>query len=144
MTAAGSAPAPAVAQTYLEDVTVGECVETPGITVTAAHVGLYQGLTGDLAARPGTVPDLLPLCLSTGLGWRVPHAPLAVLAFLGIEWHVVRCAEVGDTLCSRSRTVAKRVLRDGGVVVREQQIIDQRGQVVQHGKFTFLVAKRSA
>lgn len=137
-------PAAHVARTYLEDVTVGECVDTPSLTVTAAHVGLYESLTGDLAARAGAVPDLLPLCLSTGLGWRVPHAPLAVLAFMGIEWHVVRAAEVGDTVFCRSRTLAKRVLRDGGVVVREQQIIDQRGQVVQHGKFTFLVAKRSA
>lgn len=137
-------PAAGIAQTYLEDVTVGECVDTPAMTVTAAHVGLYQGLTGDLAPASGAVPDLLPLCLSTGLGWRVPHAPLAVLAFMGIEWHVVRGARVGDTLSCRSRTVAKRVLREGGVVVREQQIIDQQGQVVQHGKFTFLVAKRSA
>jgi hypothetical protein len=33
-------------------------------------------------------------------------------------------------------------MRDGGFVVDERSLIDQRGEVVQQGKFTFLVAKR--
>lgn len=127
---------------YFEDVVLETVVETPAITVTEAHVALYRGLYGDSGADPQIVPDLLPLCLSTGLGWRVPQPPLAVLAFLGIDWHVLRSALVGDTLHSRSRTVTKRAMREGGVVIEERDIIDQRGEVVQRGRFTFLVARR--
>jgi len=28
------------------------------------------------------------------------------------------------------------------VVIEERDIVDQRGEVVQHGRFTFLVARR--
>jgi acyl dehydratase len=74
----------------------------------------------------------------------VPQPPLAVLAFMGLEWHVRRPARVGDTVHSRSRTVLKRALRDGGVIVEERDIVDQRGEVVQRGRFTYLVARRPA
>jgi acyl dehydratase len=49
---------------------------------------------------------------------------------------------VGDTIHGRSRTAVKRSLREGGVIVDERQVINQRGEVVNHGRFTFLVAKR--
>src|SRR5687768_780926 len=72
---------------YFEDVLVGVPLETPGLTVTQAHVSLFDGVVGSpVAGEPGRVPDLLPLCLSSGLGWRVPQPPLAVLAFMGFEW----------------------------------------------------------
>jgi acyl dehydratase len=119
-------------------------LETPAMTVTEAHVALYGGLTGDGAREPGLVPDLLPLCLTTGLGWRVPQPPLAVMAFMGFEWVVDSPLQVGDTIHSRSKTTLKRSMKEGGVIIEERQVINQRGDVVQHGKFTFLVAKRPA
>ena len=128
--------------TYFEDLIVGDPDETPALTVTEAHVALYRGLTGDQDAPPGVVPDLLPLCLSTGLGWRITRPPLAVLAFMTIDWQIARPARVGDTVRSRSRTAAKRSMRDAGVVIEEHEIVDQHDDVVQHGRFTFLVAKR--
>ncbi len=94
------------------------------------------------SALEGMVPDLLPLCLTTGLGWRVPQPPLAVLAFMGFEWQIREPLRVGDTIHSRSRTAVKRSMREGGVIVEEREVINQRGEVVQQGKFTFLVAKR--
>lgn len=129
---------------YFDDVIVGELGETPAMTLTEAHVAVYRGLTGDDDAPPGVVPDLLPLCLSTGLGWRIARPPLAVLAFMSIDWQIVRPARVGDTVRSRSRTALKRSVRDTGVVIEEHAIVDQRDDVVQHGRFTFLVAKRPA
>jgi acyl dehydratase len=129
------------ARTYFEDVTVGESRETPAITVTAAHVGLYRGLTGEMG-DPVAVPDFLPLCLSTGLGWRVARPPLAVLAFMSFDWNIVRPLSAGDTVRGRARTAAKRSLREGGVIIEEQEIVDQRDDVVQHGRFMYLVAKR--
>jgi acyl dehydratase len=129
---------------FFEDVVLHGVVETPAITVTRAHVGLYAGLTGDGGADAAEAPDLLLLSLTTGLGWRVPQPPLAVLAFMGIEWHVDAPLRVGDTIHSRSRTAVKRAMRDGGVIVEEREVINQRGETVQHGKFTFLVARRPA
>ena len=133
----------APAKLYFEDVTLGETAETPGMTVTEAHASLYRGLSGDPAV-PGGVPDLLPLCLATGLGWRVARPPLAVLAFMGVEWEIVEPLRVGDTIRGRSRVTAKRALRDGGFLAEEHEIVDQRGEVVQRGRFSFLVARRPA
>ena len=140
---------------YFEDVVVGEPLETPGRTLTEADIVQYVGLTGEweprttdevaasLAETKGRViPDLLPLCMSSGLGWRVPQPPLAVLAFMGFEWKFSLPLRLGDTIRSRSRTAAKRSMKDGGVVVEEREILNQRGEVVQSGRLTLLVAKR--
>ena len=140
---------------YFEDVVVGEPLETPALTLTEADVVRYAGLTGEwesrttdevaagrTEARGRVIPDLLPLCMSSGLGWRVPQPPLAVLAFMGFEWKFRHPLRIGDTIRSRSRTVAKRSMKDGGVVVEEREILNQRGEVVQSGRLTLLVAKR--
>src|SRR2546426_10807736 len=68
---------------YFEDVPLEHVEETPGLTITSAHVAIYLGLTPELAADGGAVPDVLPLCFTTGLGWRGPKPPLGVLAVLG-------------------------------------------------------------
>ena len=130
------------ARFYFEDVVLHGVLETPGMTLTQAHVRLYEGLTTDTALSRGGVPDLLALCLTTGLGWRVPQPPLAVIAFMGVEWEIVGSLAVGDTIHSVSRTAVKRAMREGGVVVEERQVVNQRGEVVQKGRFTFLVAKK--
>jgi acyl dehydratase len=132
----------AQAHLYFEDVEVGLAVATPAITVTEAHVGIFEGLVRDPGGAPGGVPDLLPLCLAIGLGWRAPAPPLVVLAFMGFEWEFVRPVRVGDTISSRARVLAKRALREGGVVIEAREILDQTGAVVQRGRFTFLVARR--
>ena len=140
-----SRAAVAPAQCYFEDVEKGVSLETPGITLTAAHVTLFAGVTGDAALLdPGAVPDLLPLCLSSGLGWRVPRPPLAVLAFMGFEWRFLGPVKVGDTIRSVSRTQIKRSMREGGVIIEERRIVNQRGETVQSGKLTLLVARRPA
>jgi hypothetical protein len=127
---------------YFEDVVLHGVLETPALTLTETHGGLYTGLSQDLPVETGLVPELLALCLTTGLGWRVPQPPLAVLAFMGFEWEVLQPVRVGDTIHSRSRTALKRSMREGGVIVEEREVINQRGEVVNQGRFTFLVAKR--
>jgi acyl dehydratase len=126
---------------YFEDLEVGSVVETPAMTVTEAHVALYTGLTRD-STESGSVPALLPLCLTIGLGWRVNQPPLAVLAFMGFEWKMNAPVRIGDTIHSRSRTAVKRSMREGGVIIEDREVINQRDEVVHQGRFTFLVAKR--
>jgi acyl dehydratase len=134
--------APAAPRFYFEDVVLHGLLETPAITLTEAHARLFTGISGEPVSETASVPALLPLCLSTGLGWRVPQPPLAVLAFLALDWTVLRPPTVGDTIHSRSRTVVKRSLREGGVVIEEREILDQHGEVRERGRFTFLVARR--
>lgn len=133
---------------YFEDLVVGEMYETPALTVTPAHVTRFLGLTGDWPDHhrdDGTVvPGLLPLCMSSGLGFRVPGPPLAVLAFMGFEWRFLQAVHVGDTIRSRSTTLTKRAMREGGVIVESRDIYNQRGEVAQSGRLTLLVAKRPA
>jgi acyl dehydratase len=132
------------AHTYFEDVEVGAVHETPAMTVTEAHVALYGGVTGDAPTESGIAPEIFALCLATGLGWRVERPPLVVLAFMGIEWKVVRPLRVGATIRAVSRTAVKRGLREGGVVMEDHSIVDQHGDVLQQGRFSFLVARRPA
>jgi len=127
---------------FFEDVQVGVPLETPGLTLTETHVSLFGGLIDARSADPGAVHELLPLCLSSGLGWRVPQPPLVVLAFMGFEWQFLKPARVGDTIRSVSTTVAKRTMRDGGVIVEERNILNQRDEVLQSGRLTLLVARR--
>jgi hypothetical protein len=124
----------AIVQCFFEDVEVDVPLRTPGITLTRAHVALFMGLTGEAApSDPELVPSLLPLSLSSGLGWRVPRPPLAVLAFMGFEWRFLAPLRIGDTM---------RSLREGGVVIEERKVINQRDETVQEGKLTLLVARR--
>jgi acyl dehydratase len=129
---------------YFEDVQMHVALKTPGMTLTETHAAMFTALTGSRPTDPGAIPDLIPLCLSSGLGWRVPQAPLVVLAFMGFEWRFLKPARVGDTIHSVSTTVAKRSMKDGGVVVEERRILNQHGDLVQSGRLTLLVAKRPA
>ena len=133
----------APSQLYFEDIELGVPLETPGMTLTGAHVALFGGLAQVTApSDPGLVPNLLPLCLSSGLGWRVPRPPLAVLAFMGFEWRFLLPIRVGDTIRSLSISHTKRSMREGGVLIEDRRIVNQRGETVQAGKLTLLVAKR--
>ncbi len=131
-----------ISATYFEDVVVDRVQLTPAVTVTSAHVEMYQGLTREMAVGPGEIPDVLPLCMAIGLGWRVKDPPMAVQAFVGLDWKIMRELRVGDTMHTSSRIISKRPLRDAGLIVDERTILDQHGEVVQQGRFTFLVAKR--
>jgi acyl dehydratase len=60
----------------------------------------------------------------------------------GLEWKFLAPARVGDTIRCVSRSLAKRLMKDAGVVVEERSILNQRDELVQQGKITLLVAKR--
>src|SRR2546425_12984467 len=104
---------------YFEDVPLEHVEETPGLTITSAHVAIYLGLTRELAADGGAVPDVLPLCFTTGLGWRVPKPPLVVLAFMGPGWQVPGSGPRRHQILSPSPLPTQRPVADarGGVRV---------------------------
>jgi acyl dehydratase len=136
---------------YFEDVEIGSPLESPGRTVTEADLLAFARISGDPEglgpddAEPGLprrVPDWLVFAFTSGLGFRVAVAPPRILAFMVVEWRFLAPVRIGDTLRCRIAVSAKRAMRDGGVVVEQRQILNQRDEVVQAGEYKLLVARR--
>lgn len=140
---------------FFEDLETGDVVDSPGQTIAEADVIRYVGLTGEwdeqasndedarfTGALGRQVPALLPFCLSSGLGWRTLRPPLAILAFMGFEAQFAHPLRIGDTIWTRARTMAKRAVKDGGIIVEQREILNQHGEVVQSCRLTLLVARR--
>jgi acyl dehydratase len=138
---------------YFEDVEIGEGFQTPARTVTEADLLAFAAISGDHEALdftrgepglPPVVPDLLPMIMTSGLGFRAPVVQPQVLAFMVFELESRAAVRVGDTLHCRVRVVAKRALREGGVLVEKREIVNQRGEVVQEAEYKLMVARRPA
>ncbi|MGH7265679.1 MAG: dehydratase [Candidatus Rokuibacteriota bacterium] len=141
-----SAPAAGSPVRYFEDVQVGDIVDTPGRTVTEADLVCFAAISGDhdgldrVVERP--VPDHLVVLLTSGLGFRVPAAQLSIVAFMVLDWEFCAPVRLGDTLHCRMWVAAKRGLKEGGIIVEEREIVNQRGEVVQRGEYKLMVARR--
>jgi 3-hydroxybutyryl-CoA dehydratase len=136
---------------YFEDLEVGDGFETPGRTITEADLVGFAAISGDqepldfTAGEPGlapTVPELLVMAITSGLGFRAPAETPQVLAFMVFDLRPLLPVRVGDTIHCRIRVAAKRSMREGGVVVERRQMVNQRGDVVQESEYKLLVARR--
>ncbi|MBI4012624.1 MAG: MaoC family dehydratase N-terminal domain-containing protein [Candidatus Rokubacteria bacterium] len=136
---------------YFEDIGLGEVFRTPGRTVTEADLVNFAGISGDHDALdqtrgepelPPTVPDVLVVAITSGLGFRVPVPQPQVLAFMVLEWRFLAPVRLGDTVHCRTQVTAKRGLKEGGVLVEKREVLNQRGEVVQEGEYKLLVARR--
>jgi 3-hydroxybutyryl-CoA dehydratase len=136
---------------YFEDIEVGDGFETPGRTITQADVVSFAAISGDQEALdfaagppglPPAVPDLLVMAITSGLGFRAPAETPQVLAFMVFDLLVLSPVRVGDTIRCRVRVAGKRPMREGGVVVEQRQMVNQRGDVVQESEYKLLVARR--
>jgi acyl dehydratase len=63
---------------------------------------------------------------------------------MGFDWKFLRPVRVGDTIRSASKTLAKRLIKEGGVIIEERKILNQHDETLQAGKLTLLVARRPA
>src|SRR5262249_10787176 len=97
---------------------------------------------GEWAGGTGGVPDVLPLCMAIGLGWRVKEPPMAVQAFVALDWKIMKELRVGDTMHTSSRIVSKRPMREGGPIDDQRTDLDQHGHAGRQGRVTVPVAKR--
>ena len=136
---------------YFEDLEVGHGFESPGRTITEADVVGFAAISGDqealdfTAGEPGlppVVPELLITVMSSGLGFRAPAETPQVLAFMVFDLHIPLPVRVGDTIRCRIRVAGKRPMKDGGVVVEQRQMVNQRGDVVQESEYKLMVARR--
>lgn len=142
---------------YFEDYCVGDEYQTPARTINAADVKQFADFTGDHHplhldedfAR-GTIfgqrisHGLLGLALVNGLAYGSIIDETHVMAFLGISWAFAAPIYLGDTLHARIRIAGRRATSrpDRGIVCQAIELINQHSAVVQHGEFTFLIARR--
>jgi acyl dehydratase len=136
---------------YFEDVEVGAELETPGRTITEADLVRYAAISGDQGAldlscgEPGlapAVPDFLVMVVTSGLAFRLPVEQPQVLALMVFDLQTRLPVRIGDTIRCRIRVTGKRPLKDGGVLVEQRTMVNQRGEVVQEAEYKLLVARR--
>jgi acyl dehydratase len=145
---------------FFEDLAVGQEFETPRRTVTETDLMVFAMLSSDwnamhtdaLAAAESQfggriVHGALGLMLTTGLVQRSGIFEGSAVALLGYsDWVFDRPLRVGDTVFTRLRIAGlRRTSRgDRGVINRELELINQDGDVVQHGRSDFMVRCRDA
>ena len=136
---------------YFEDLEIGDGFESPGRTITEADVVSFAAISGDQevldftrgeAGLPPLAPELLIMVMSSGLGFRAPAETPQVLAFMVFDLHIRLPVRVGDTIRCRIRVAGKRPMKEGGVIVEQRQMVNQRGDVVQEAEYKLLVARR--
>lgn len=145
---------------YFDDFTIGQQIETPRRTITSTDIVNFACLSGDFN---GVHTDH-EYCRTTPFGEPIAHAPLiyaimgglqyasgtndgTLLAVLGIdEWRMLVPVKHGDTLHMRSTVIDKRETSkpDRGVVTFNREFLNQREEVVQRMKATFLYRRRPA
>lgn len=140
---------------FFEEFAAGDSVTTAGRTITEADVVGFAALSGDWNSihtdaeyAKGTLfgqrvaHGLLGLSVATALAVRTGFIEGTVIAFREIgEWKFSKPIFIGDTIHVRAAvTETKAILRlGGGNVAFNVEVINQRGQVVQHGVWTMLV-----
>jgi len=144
-------------RTYYEDYIVGDEFETPARIVTEEDVRRFADLTGDhhrlhLDPEFGCASifgerishGLLGMALVNGLAYGNVIDSDYVLAFLGVTWKFVAPIRFGDSLRAIIRVANRRPTRkpEQGIVVEAIRLMNQRGELVQEGEFTFLVRRR--
>jgi acyl dehydratase len=148
-----------MARTFYEDYALGDEFLTPARTVTEADVALFAGLSGDynrlhtdaeyskgMLFGERIAHGLLGLAIVSGLGYRSGIDPDGALAFLGLTWKFTGPIRFGDTIHAIFRIAALREASksDRGIVVEAIRVLNQRGEVVQEGEWTFLVKRRGS
>ncbi|HMJ43434.1 MAG TPA: MaoC/PaaZ C-terminal domain-containing protein [Pseudolabrys sp.] len=143
---------------YWEEWDVGAEFESPARTVTEADIVMFAGLSGDY--NPLHVNE--EYAKTTPFGTRVAHGPLVyaisagllfqlhlyddtLIAFLGFDsLKFTKPVKAGDTIHAKVKVLEKRETSnaDRGVMKRQHQVLNQRGEVVQEGVLAFLLKRK--
>ena len=142
---------------YFDEIEVGEEYLTPGVTVTNYHVMQFAGVsmdffelhTNDEFARNTVFQrrvahGLLGLALADGLKNRSDFQ-VSAIASLSWNWEFSGPIFIDDTIHVRLKVSEKRPSRskpDRGVVVLKLEVINQKGEVVQHGENRLMVERQ--
>jgi len=145
---------------YWEEWQIGAEFESPARTVTEADIVLFAGISGDY--NLSHIHE--EYRRTTQFGGRIAHGPLVyaiaagllfqlhlyddtLIAFLGFDsLKFTGPVKPGDTIHARIKVLEKRETSraDRGVMKRQLQVKNQRGEVVQEGVQAFLLKRRPA
>jgi acyl dehydratase len=145
---------------YWEEWEIGSEVETSARTVTETDIVIYAGLSGDY--NPLHTDE--EFCKKTQFGGRIAHGPLVygiaagllfqlhlyddtMIALLGFEdLRFTKPVKPGDTIHVRVKVLEKRETSrpDRGVMKRQLQVFNQRGEVVQESIQNILLKRKPA
>ena len=143
---------------YWEEWEVGAEFESPARTVTEADIVAFAGLSGDY----NHLHVNEEYCKTTVFGGRIAHGPLVyaiaagllfqlhlyddtLIAFLGFEnLKFTKPVRPGDTIRARIKVLDKRETStpERGVMRRQLQVLNQRGEMVQEGIQAFLLKRK--
>lgn len=143
---------------YFEEFEVGQCVCSPGRTVTEADIVGFAGLSGDYnqmhvdAEYSRNTPfsqrvahGLLVLSIASGLAVQTGVMEGTVVAFREInDWKFVKPVFIGDTVHVEMEIAETKAMRriGGGTVVVALDVKNQRDEVVMKGTWTVIIASK--
>ena len=145
---------------YWEEWEIDAEFESSGRTVTEADIVMFAGLSGDY----NSLHIDEEFCKKTQFGTRIAHGPLVyaiaagllfqlhlyddtLIAFLGFDsLKFTKPVKAGDTIHARIKVLEKRETSNAerGVMKRQLQVLNQRGEVVQDAIRAFLLKRKPA
>jgi 3-hydroxybutyryl-CoA dehydratase len=144
---------------YFEEFALGDKVTSQGRTITEADIVAFAGLSGDYNpvhidaefAKTGMFGEriahgLLILSIASGLAWQLGFMAGTADAFLSLDWKFAGATKIGDTLKVSAEVAQKRDMpgSGGGMIVFNIEVTNQRGEVVQKGKWSVLIRRMKA
>lgn len=142
---------------YFEEFETGEEIISPGRTVTEADVVNFAGLSGDYNPLhtdeeyakttmfgKRIAHGLLGLAITSGLRARTGILDGTGMAFLDLKLAFKGPIFLGDTLTMKMTIKEKRETKkqDRGIIIMEVDLFNQKGEVVQSGEHTLMVARK--
>jgi len=141
---------------YFEDFHVGQAFVTKARTVTEADVVNFASLSWDTNqlhtdkefAKKTVFGEriahgMLGIVIHSGLSQMLGLMEGTILAFMGMTWNFHLPIKIGDTVhvVQRVKEMRETSKKDRGVLTFEKELINQKGEVVQTGTTTVLLAK---
>ena len=140
---------------YFEDFHVGQWFKTKSRTITEADVVNFAGLSWDhnqlhtdAEYAAGTqfgkriAHGLLGVIAHAGLSYQLTED--SILALLELNWKFEGPIYLGDTVHVEQvvKEMRESATGDRGILKFEKKVINHRGEIVQTGTTTILLAKR--
>ena len=143
---------------YYEDYHVGQEFVTKSRTVTEADVVNFAALSWDTNALHTDAEfakktpfgeriahGMLGMVIHSGLSQMLGIMEGTLVAFLGMTWSFQLPIKIGDTVhvVQRVKEMRETSKADRSLVTFEKELINQRGEIVQRGTTTVLLARRN-
>lgn len=142
---------------YFEDFYIGQEFVTKARTVTEADVVNFAALSWDTNqlhtdaeyAKESVFGEriahgMLGIVIHSGLSQMLGIMEGTILAFLGMTWKFHLPIKIGDTIhvVQRVKEMRETSKEDRGILTFEKELVNQRGEVIQTGTTTVLLAKK--